>query len=191
MPALTSRQQWIVGLALALLLVLTRGQHFATINLPSASWAVFFLAGVLLRQRWVFAALFSLAAVLDFSMVALGSVDSWCTSPAYWMLVPAYGVLWLGGRLYAGWHRERWSSAALLVLCVLVSAFVCHLLSSGGFYFLSGRYPEPNLAGFLPRIGHYFPRFLSGMALYVGVAALLYGGWRSLPGRGDVPAGIR
>lgn len=182
MPQLSSRSQLFVGVLLALLMIVTRGQHFASVNLPSASWAVFFLAGVLLRPRWVFPVLFALATALDFSMVASGSVTDWCTSPAYWMLVPAYGALWLGGRLYAGWHRERLSSLALLVLTVLVAAFVCHLLSSGGFYFLSGRYPEPTLAGFLPRIGHYYPRFLSNMALYVGVATALFIGWRAAAG---------
>lgn len=182
MPQLSSRSQLFVGVLLALLMIVTRGQHFATVNLPSASWAVFFLAGVLLRQRWVFPALFALATALDFGMVASGSVTDWCTSPAYWVLVPAYGALWLGGRLYAGWHSERLSSLALLVLTVLVAAFVCHLLSSGGFYFLSGRYPEPTLAGFLPRIGHYYPRFLGNMALYVGVAIALYIGWRAAVG---------
>ena len=45
---LTPRTQLLIGLALALLMAMTRGQHFATLNLPSASWAVFFLAGVLL-----------------------------------------------------------------------------------------------------------------------------------------------
>ncbi len=182
MPQLSSRSQLFVGVLLALLMIVTRGQHFATVNLPSASWAVFFLAGVLLRPRWVFPALFGLATLLDFGMLANSSVTDWCTSPAYWLLLPAYGALWLGGRLYAGWHRERLSSLALLVLTVLVAAFVCHLLSSGGFYFLSGRYPEPTLAGFLPRIGHYYPSFLSNMALYVGVAIALYIGWRAAVG---------
>ncbi|CAD5107702.1 hypothetical protein [Zestomonas carbonaria] len=179
MPILSTRSQLAIGLVLALLMAVTRGQHFATVNLPSASWAVFFLAGVFLRSRWVFPALFVEATVLDFSMVALGTVGDWCTSPAYWILVPAYGALWLAGRLYAGWHRDQALSLVVLALTVVVGAFACHLLSSGGFYFLSGRYPEPTLAGFLPRIAHYYPRFLANLALYVGVAAALYVGLRA------------
>ena len=50
MPVLSTRTQVLIGIALALLLAITRGNHFATLNLPSASWAVFFLAGVLLRR---------------------------------------------------------------------------------------------------------------------------------------------
>lgn len=183
MPIFSGRTQLILGLALALLLAATRGNHFASLNLPSASWAVFFLAGVLLRPRWVFAALFALASALDFSMLASGTVSDWCLSPAYWLLVPAYASLWLGGRLYAGWHRDNVKSLLLLAAMVLVSAFVCHLLSSGGFYFFSGRYPEPSLTAWLPRIGEYYPRFLAGMALYVGAASVLYLGLLGLLGQ--------
>jgi hypothetical protein len=57
---------------------------------------------------------------------------------------------------------------------VISSAFVCNLLSGGGFYFFSGRYPEPTLAGWLPRIAEYYPRFLASMALYVGLASAFY-----------------
>lgn len=174
MPVLSTRTQVLIGIALALLLAITRGNHFATLNLPSASWAVFFLAGVLLRPRWVFAGLFALASALDFSMLASGTVSDWCLSPAYWMLVPAYATLWLAGRLYAGWHRDTLQSLLLLAAVVAVSAFLCNLLSGGGFYFFSGRYPEPTLAAWLPRIAEYYPRFLSSMALYVGVASALY-----------------
>lgn len=174
MPVLSTRTQVLIGIALALLLAITRGNHFATLNLPSASWAVFFLAGVLLRPRWVFAGLFALASALDFSMLASGTVSDWCLSPAYWMLVPAYATLWLAGRLYAGWHRDTLQSLLLLAAVVAVSAFLCNLLSGGGFYFFSGRYPEPSLAAWLPRIAEYYPRFLSSMALYVGVASALY-----------------
>ena len=46
MIKLSPRAQLAVGIALAVLMAMTRGQHFASVNLPSASWAVFFLAGV-------------------------------------------------------------------------------------------------------------------------------------------------
>jgi len=145
MIKLAPRYQLLVGLALAALLAMTRGQHFASVNLPSASWAVFFLAGVLVRPKWVFPALFLEASLLDFAAIQWAGVSNWCMSPAYWMLVPAYGSLWLGGRLYARWHRDQFSSLATLALCVMVSAFVCYLFSGGGFLYFSGRYPEPSL----------------------------------------------
>lgn len=182
MLKLSPRMQLLIGLALAALLAMTRGHHFASVNLPSASWAVFFLAGMLLTPRWVFPALFIEASLLDFAAIQWAGVSDWCMSPAYWLLVPAYGALWLGGRLYAGWHRDSLSSLALLVATVALSAFVAYLLSGGGFLYFSGRYPEPSLALLVERIAVYYPRYLGSLALYVGLAALLYGGVRGVVG---------
>lgn len=179
MIKLAPRYQLLVSLALAALLAMTRGQHFASVNLPSASWAVFFLAGVLVRPKWVFPALFLEASLLDFAAIQWAGVSDWCMSPAYWMLVPAYGSLWLGGRLYARLHRDHFSSLATLALCVMASVFVCYLFSGGGFLYFSGRYHEPTLALLVERIATYYPRYLSSLALYVGVAALLFIGLRA------------
>lgn len=171
MPVLSTRAQLLIGLALAALLAMTRGHHFASLDhLPSASWAVFFLAGIFLRSRWAFAALFLEAVALDFGALANGAVSDWCLSPAYWLLLPAYGALWLGGRLFVARAEQ---GVTHLAVTLLVSAFVAHLISSGGFYFFSGRYPEPTLAAFVERIGWYFPRSLANMALYVSLAAIL------------------
>ena len=102
LPFSPARTQVVIGAALALLMLCTRGQHFASVHaLPSASWAVFFLAGALLRTRWMFAGLFALASLLDWGSYAAGTISDWCLSPAYWALLPAYGTLWLAGRLYA------------------------------------------------------------------------------------------
>jgi hypothetical protein len=114
--------------------------------------------------------------LLDFGSLASGSISDWCLSPAYWALVPAYGSLWLAGRLFAGWQRENLRSLTLLVLMLVAATFVAYLISGGGFYFFSGRYPEPTLTGFLPRIGEYFPRHLSNTAFYVGTALVLHVG---------------
>ncbi|MGB2130126.1 MAG: hypothetical protein ACPHXW_01795, partial [Marinobacterium sp.] len=65
MMKLAQRDQLWVGLGLIVLLALTRGQHFASVDhLPSASWAVFFLAGVFLRPLWSFPLLFLEAVLL-------------------------------------------------------------------------------------------------------------------------------
>ncbi len=47
MLILSKQTQIVIGLVLVLLMAVTRGHHFATLNhLPGASWAVFFLAGL-------------------------------------------------------------------------------------------------------------------------------------------------
>lgn len=170
---LSPRSRLAVGIALALLMAVTRGHHFGDLNLPSASWAVFFLAGALLPARWAFAALFLEAVALDLVAITWGGVSDWCVTRAYGFLLPAYAVLWFAGRSYARVHLDGWATLGRLLPCVLAASFVSHLLSSGGFWFFSGRYPEPTLAGFLPRIAAYYPPSLQALAFYLGIAVLL------------------
>lgn len=172
---LDPRHQGALLAALAALMIFTRGQHFATLDaLPSASWAVFFLAGVLVRPLWAFPALFGLALGLDAVAVGWAGVSDHCFTPAYAALVPAYGSLWLAGQWYARQHRDRLASLLPLALSVGSGALVCYLFSGGGFYFFSGREADPTLAGFLPRVVEYLPRYLSNLSLYVGLAAAIY-----------------
>lgn len=168
---LTKTQQAGIGAALAALMVATRGHHFATLQaLPSASWAVFFLAGLYLRPWQAFPAFLALAASLDFAAVTWGGVSNFCTSPAYPFLIPAYGSLWLAGRWYAGRHAMRGSTLLPLAASLLAGATFCELWSSGGFYFLSGRFAEPTFAEFLPRVMRYFPRGLESFGFWIAVA---------------------
>lgn len=160
--------------ALALLMLVTRGHHFASVDaLPSASWAVFFLAGVF-APAWAFIALFAEASILDLAALESGTVTQWCLSPAYWALVPAYGSLFFAGRLYRRLHRDELRTLLPLASTLVAGGFVAYLCSGGGFYFFSGRYPDASLAEFGARIAQYYPHSTSVMAVYVLVAALVY-----------------
>ncbi|QDX81751.1 hypothetical protein B9N43_11105 [Denitratisoma sp. DHT3] len=171
MNATTLRNPRVLILALTLLMALTRSHHWAGLHtLPDASWAVFFLGGAVLGSLRAFAGLCALAAAIDWAAIVLGGVSGFCVTPAYAMLLPAYAALWLGGRWYARQRRGVSEPWAALVLAVLLSALVAELCSSGGFYFFGGRYADPTLAGFLPRLVRYFPPMLGTMACYVGLA---------------------
>ncbi|MGH8613762.1 MAG: hypothetical protein ACREYF_17525 [Gammaproteobacteria bacterium] len=180
----TTRSTTLIAFALALLMAATRSHHFAAaLHLPDASWAVFFLAGVYLRAIWVFPALLAGAAFLDFAAITWGGVSSFCISPAYGFLLPAYGALWLAGRWYA--RRQRFQLATLipLVSSMLVGAAVCELFSSGGFYFLSGRF-DPSLTEFGTRLARYLPPSLAAMAFYVALAAIAHAALGAVGERG-------
>jgi len=174
LPIASARMQIIVGAALAALMIATRGQHFASVNaLPSASWAVFFLAGALLRPMWALPAFFVLSSLLDFASLATGTITDWCLSPAYWAVALAYAALWFGGTFYARMHRDRWSAVPRLALMLVATASVAYLISKGGFYFFSGRHPDATLSGFVARIPQYYPRSQGTLAGYVGLAFAL------------------
>ncbi|TCS73946.1 hypothetical protein EDC61_101168 [Sulfuritortus calidifontis] len=187
MQAISSRNQLFIGLGLAALMALTRSHHFAGLHhLPEASWAVFFLAGVYLSRGWVFPVLCLEAAVVDYLAIVYGGTSGFCVSPAYAMLVPAYGALWLAGRWYARHHREAVATLMPLAGSMLVGAVLAELFSSGGFYLFSGYFAAPSLAEFAARVARYFPAYLGALALYVGIAALAHG---LLIGRGRTMSG--
>ncbi|MGH8586445.1 MAG: hypothetical protein ACREWE_09785, partial [Gammaproteobacteria bacterium] len=170
----TDRHTALIAFALALCMAATRSDHFAgELHLPDASAAVFFLAGVYLRPMWIAAALLVEAALIDYAAIAFGGVSSFCMSPAYGFLLPAYGALWLAGRWYAVRHRFAFSTLLPLAAGVVIGGVVSELFSSGGFYFFSGRF-EPNLAEFGARIARYFPGSLATLAFYVAVAAIVH-----------------
>ncbi len=185
---LSLKSQSLIALTLLTLMIATRGQHFPALNaLPSPSWAVFFLAGFYLRSVWVFVGLLAAAAGLDFTAVGWAGVSDFCITPAYAFLLPAYGALWLSGRLYAGHYRFAWSNLPPLLLYALLGALACELFSSGGFYFFSGRFADPQLPEFAGRIGTYFPAYLGSMLCYIGLAVAIHITFY-LSGRGAVPA---
>lgn len=164
----------ILGL-LALLLLATRGHHFASLDaLPSASWAVFFLAGLFFRPIWGLAALFALASMIDFSMLDAGQIGAHCLSASYLTLIPAYGALWFAGRVYARVHQDRAATLLPLGLSLIVGGLVAALCAKGGYYFFSGKEAAPTFAGLIWRIVHAYPAALGTLAMYVGVAALAY-----------------
>jgi hypothetical protein len=184
MPNLNQRQQLAVGVVLAAFMAFTRSHHFAGLHhLPDASWAVFFLAGLYLRPAWTFPALCVLAATSDTIAISWGGVSSFCVSPAYAMLLPAYGALWMAGRWYAGRHSDSATTLLPLVLAVSAGSVTCELLSSASFYFFSGRYIDPSLTEFIPRLVKYFPHALSSLALYIGAAAIVHAALAAVNGR--------
>jgi hypothetical protein len=170
-----AKRTLLMTFGLAALMAATRDHHFASAtHLPDASWAVFFLAGFYLRERWALPALLAVAAFSDYLAVNWSGVDAFCISPAYVLLAPAYGALWLAGRWYAGRHRFQADTLPWLVLSVLGGAVVCELLSSGGFYLFSGRFAALSFAEFDAQFALYFPSMLAGMALYIGAAVIAH-----------------
>ena len=180
--------QWLpVGLLLAALMIATRSHHFATaLHLPDASWAVFFLAGTLLPGWLPLAGLLALAAAADYVAITFGGVSAFCVSPAYVALLPAYGALYAAGRWYALRHQATLRSLLPFTGAALIGTTLCELLTSGAFYFFSGRFATPTVAEFGARLARYFPHALEGMALYLGAAVIVYAAFvavaaRSLP----------
>ncbi|MEN9118494.1 hypothetical protein [Xanthomonas euvesicatoria] len=179
------------GIALAGLMVCARGEHFANVDaLPTASWAVFFLAGALLRPLWMLPLLFGIVSLLDLIGLASGSSSDWCLSPAYWTLALAYAALWWGGLLFASQlQHQAWRRVTGPLLALLISGSAAYVLSKAGFYFLSGRYPHATLSGFIARMPADYLHALATLAGYIGLAFALLAAHRAAGAR--PPMGAR
>lgn len=168
--------------ALACLMVATRVHHFGTaLHLPDASMAVFFLGGLFLRGAsagWrahlPFLVLMALAVGVDWASISYGGVSDFCVTVAYSFLLPAYAVLWYGGR----WAARRFDAGpvayALAALAALASAAGSFLISNGAFYWLGGRYADPHVAQYLERLWQWGPLFVRTTMAYVLVALVLH-----------------
>lgn len=164
--------------ALAAAMVATRFHHFGdALHLPDASMAVFFLGGLWLRRHLGFVAFLILAVAIDWVAIqAQGKsfFEHYCVTPAYAFLLLAYAALWYGGRWYAG--RLRATPRALLGAfgVGLAAASLSFLISNGAFYWLGGRYGDPNVGQYLSRLWQWGPLFVRTTLSYIAVGLVAY-----------------
>ncbi|MEJ2620979.1 MAG: hypothetical protein P8163_12125 [Candidatus Thiodiazotropha sp.] len=175
MQQLKHNHNMILAPLLALVMLATRGHHdLSPVHLPDASWAVFFLLGLYLPQRWLFTLFFLLAAGMDYISITWGGVSSFCVTGAYLLLIPAYWSLWLSARIHQPQGQLTFADLLPLALYALAGTLVCELISSGGFYFFSGRFVDTNWIEFSDRLITYLPGNLKNQALYLGLAAIIH-----------------
>jgi len=162
----------LIFAVLALVMLATRTHSLSQyMHLPDTSLASFFVLGFFVRRAVAFGALFLLGLAIDIVVINWFGQSDFCFTPAYWMLLPAYGTMWVAGRM----AQSRWGAraAALPAIAVLLVAatFVSELFSSGGFYFLGGRFADPTISGFVSRVAKYFPFTLWTTLGWSGLAA--------------------
>ncbi len=164
--------------ALALLagaMLATRFYHFGSVtHLPDASLAVFFLTGFYLRRAVYMIPLFLLAGGVDYLATQHMGVSDYCLSPAYPFLIPAYAVMWYGGRWYAARHTMTMASLAPLTASLLISASVAFVISSYSFYFLSDRYADMGWAEQNALLAIWYAPYMSSAIFYVALAAVAH-----------------
>lgn len=160
---------------LAFVMLVTRSHSLSNIvHLPDTSLASFFVLGLFVPGLLGFAALFALGFAIDLIVIGWFGQSAFCFTAAYWMLVPAYGVMWLAGRFARTRLGLRASALPTITVLLVGATFASELLSSGGFYFLGGRFADTTLAGFLPRLARYFPGTLVATLGWSGLAAAAF-----------------
>ena len=82
--------------------------------------------------------------------------------------------MWLAGRFLASHYSVSFKGLAYLVLAVVAGTTVCDLISSGGFYFFSGRFEETTFTEFAGRVIKYLPQYMKTTVIYVAVATAIH-----------------
>jgi len=167
-----AHRDWVTGCVLLLVLIITRSGHFGSgFKLPDASWAMFWLAGALSQRWWWPAFLLSSAAVVDYLVISHG-VSSYCVTPAYPFLIPAYLSLWGAGRWVSQSLSIEWQSSLRIVISVLNGVTVAFIISNYSFYVFSENFALLTAWQYTQATMQYWPAYLLHTSVYV-VAGLL------------------
>lgn len=162
----------LVAIALLAAMAATRSHHFTSLLGPGdATLAVFFLGGLFLRRAAWLALFLAMAGLVDFLAVQSGT-SAWCITPGYALLAPAYGALWLAGRVSTDALQ---STAGLLrgaglLACAVLVFFV---ISNVGFYAFSDAVTGLGAIEFALRVATYLPGYLAQAFLYSGAGLAL------------------
>ncbi len=177
MPSKLSQRLLILAV-LAAAVMFTRTSHFGTSALlPDASLAAFLLGGLLLQRACGFGVLLAVAFGADVLSAQTAAEAGWCLTPAYFGLIPTYGVLWLSGRWLAKHDKLAFIPAASLSLGAIAAAFV---ISNLTWYAFSGTTDNLGLSEFALAVAKYFPPYLGSALVYLVPAWL---GWKLTQGR--------
>jgi hypothetical protein len=164
-----------VGVALALLMAATRYHHFGSaLTLPDASYAVFFLGGLLLgRARGALAMLAVLileAALVDFYAINFAGISTYCVTSAYGFMVVAYAALWLVGSWFAPRYETSAKGLASLAGVTAVAGSAAFIIANVSFYLLAGYFDSMSVVEYVARVSYYYGSYVAVMLMYVGLA---------------------
>jgi hypothetical protein len=183
---LSSRNAILTLVGLLIIMLATRSGLASNLHLQDASWAIFFIGGFYLsdRWRWGFPALMVTAVAIDWVSIRYYGVNNYCVTVAYGFLVPAYAALWLGG----AWLRRHAAFDGLGLLALgasaLIAASVCFFLSNGSVYWLGARGPVPTLDGWMVNVAAWYWPFVRVCLAYIATAALIHVSVKlTVPGR--------
>jgi hypothetical protein len=181
-PSRPASSALLTGMLLALLMLVTRLGHFGELSrLPDASWAVFFLGGLLLRDARAFAGFLLLAWLVDLAAVALGTPAD-CFSVAYLFLLPAHAMLWWAGRAGAKvWGLGHWRALAGTLARLALAVSAAFVVSNAGFLAFGPVDAGMSASAYAAAVVGYLPGYLLVAATWVVATLALHG--LALPAR--------
>lgn len=158
---------------LTFLMIATRGNHFATFNsLPSASTAVFFIAGMYLRKVKDFWFFYLLSIAIDLTSSYSRGQFGDCLTASYPLLAFSYGVMFAAGYyVRANWTKQSATSNIIKIsIALFVASSLAFFISNGSYYTLSGKFGDLSWAEYASRVDKYFLKSVSKPVFYIAAA---------------------
>ncbi|RMD69839.1 MAG: hypothetical protein D6819_05865 [Gammaproteobacteria bacterium] len=145
-----------------LLMAATRFHHF---DIPDASLAAFFLAGLFVPSALMLPLLLIEAFLIDYLAIAWLGVSSFCVTPAYAFLIPTYALMWAAGRRSIPYLASgRLPAVAGLALGASLMAF---FISNASFYAFSGYFAETPLWDYAISVAPYALPYIGTSLAYI------------------------
>ena len=164
-----------IFLLLAFLMITTRGNHFSTFNdLPSASTAIFFLAGMYLRSIKSFWFFYILSITIDLSSSYFRGSFGDCLTASYPALAFSYAAMFaVGFYVKADWAKQALIiNLAKIAIGLFVASSIAFFISNGSYYTLSGKF-DLSWAEYATRVDKYYAKSVSNPIFYVSSAIVL------------------
>jgi hypothetical protein len=160
----------------------TRVEHFGSqFQLPDASLAVFFLCGLGAFGVAALCVLILEAGIIDFLSITQMGISDFCVSGAYIFLIPAYSLMWIGGRKCLQFSNSILSFVLLRQFVILVVMTIgAFFISNTSFFLLSGYFPGYPFLQYVDGWKQYFPPFLLATLCYWAVVTSAYHGFRGI-----------
>jgi len=186
----STRSGLTVFALLAVSMLATRYHHFGSaLHLADTSWAVFFLAGLLLPQRWALPALLLLATGIDIAALRMdGNLVGGCLTAAYPGLLVAYAGLWGAGRLARRQGSAAYLSAHGLIATagwLTLSVLTAFAISNLTYWAWSGSFDAMPLAEYTARVMQYLAGYLVTASAYTAVGVAIAATMHLLPAMTD------
>lgn len=161
---------------LTFLMIATRGHHFSTFSqLPSASTAIFFIAGMYLRNIKSFWFFYILSIAIDLTSSYIRGEFGSCLTVSYPALAISYAVMFTAGYYSrANWHmHSALFNIAKVLLALVIASSIAFFISNGSYYAFSGNFTQLSWAEYTTRVAKYYLRSFSNPIFYVVSAIVI------------------
>jgi hypothetical protein len=145
---------FITYILLLLVMSITRGSHLLTsVSLPDASFAIFLIGGMLLKNPKCFISLFIFSVLIDLATLSSNSAYQIPINFGYWGLLLSYGIMW-----FFGFRIANTKSFLKFTAFGVIATLITFVISTQTYNLLSGTFPDITIKESIRTGWEYLPQ---------------------------------